>query len=137
MFAILLLLASPEPAELPDCDQAAMDAGVQQAMNICAAREFAATDADLNAQWRLTRAEMKRRDEQWDESAAPDWDDRPGYFASLLEAQRAWLTYRDAHCRSEGYAARGGSLEPLLVSTCKTQLTKDRTAQLRELAQTF
>lgn len=137
MFSILILLAATDVPELPDCDQEAMDAGVQQAMNICAAREFAAADADLNAQWELTRAEMKRRDASWDEELAPDWDDRPGYFATLLEAQRAWIVYRNAHCRSDGYSARGGSLEPLLVSTCKTALTKERTAQLRELALTY
>ncbi|MEM9310349.1 MAG: lysozyme inhibitor LprI family protein, partial [Pseudomonadota bacterium] len=68
-------------------------------------------------------------------SYKPDHDTRPGWFASLLEAQRAWITYRDAHCRVDGYTARGGSLEPLLVSTCKTALTKARTNQLKELAQ--
>lgn len=134
MFALLLLLSSPETPELPDCDQEAMDAGVQSAMNICAAREFAAADARLNTQWSLTRTEMKRRDKNWDEGTSPEWDDRPGYFATLLEAQRAWIKYRDAHCRVDGYTARGGSLEPLLVSTCKTALTKARTAQLRDLA---
>lgn len=137
MLSILLLLSSPEIPELPECDQDAADAGVQQAMNICAAREFAVADAQLNAQWEITRAAMKVRDEQWDEALAPEWDDRPGYFATLLEAQRAWITYRDAHCRSDGYFARGGSLEPLLVSTCKTALTKERTDQLRELALTY
>lgn len=131
MISILLLLSSPE---LPECDQEAMDAGVQSAMNICAAHEFAAADADLNAQWSITKAAMKERDEGWNESGSPAWDKRPGYTASLLEAQRAWIKYRDAHCRVEGYTARGGSLEPLLVSTCKTTLTEARTAQLRELA---
>lgn len=135
MFSILLLFA--QPIDLPDCDQEAADFGVQQAMNMCAHREFLIADGKLNAQWKLTRSEMKRRDAQWDEAGGPDWDERPGYFASLLEAQRAWLTYRDAHCRSGGYVARGGSLEPLLVSTCKTTLTEARTAQLRELAQTY
>jgi len=137
MFSILLLLSSPQLEELPEGDQEAMDAGVQQEMNICAAREFVAADAELNAQWRITRAAMKKRDESWDEGSPPDWDVRPGYFVTLLEAQRAWITYRDAHCRSDGYFARGGSLEPLLVSTCKTALTKERTEQLRELARTY
>ncbi|MFZ1741705.1 MAG: lysozyme inhibitor LprI family protein, partial [Pontixanthobacter sp.] len=42
---------------------------------------------------------------------------------------------RDAHCRSEGYYAYGGSLEPLLVSSCKAQLTRQRTDQLVELVE--
>ena len=132
MLSLLLILA--QTADLPDCNQEKADQGIQREMNICAHRDYLIADAELNAQWKLTRAEMKRRDR---EAVQPDWDDRPGYFDTLLAAQRAWLTYRDAHCRGEGYFARGGSLEPLLVSTCKTALTKDRTDQLRELARTY
>ncbi|MEM1194920.1 MAG: lysozyme inhibitor LprI family protein [Pseudomonadota bacterium] len=106
----------------------------QQEMNWCAAQEFRAADEALNAQWRATSAIMKRRD-----SALlryePEGDGTPGYFETMLEAQRAWLTYRDQHCRVEGFVARGGSLEPLLVTTCKTALTEARTKELKELAQ--
>lgn len=130
--ALLMLLVQSNG--LPECDEQAAEMGVQQEMNICAHRDYLIADAALNAQWRLTRRAMQERDSEADK---PDWDDRPGYFDTLLEAQRAWIAYRDAHCRSEGYAARGGSLEPLLVSTCKTHLTKLRTAQLRELAETY
>lgn len=131
--ALLLLLATP-PDDLPECNVEAAERGVQQEMNICAHREFLEADGALNAQWRLTRQAMRERDS---ESEKPAWDDRPGYFDTLLEAQRAWIAYRDAHCRSEGYFARGGSLEPLLVSTCKTHLTELRTTQLRELIETM
>ncbi|UAB76902.1 DUF1311 domain-containing protein [Erythrobacter sp. SCSIO 43205] len=132
MISLLLMLV--QASDLPPCDQEKADQGIQQEMNICAHREYLIADENLNAQWKLTRAEMKRRDSEAD---LPEWDERPGYFDTLLEAQRAWLTYRDAHCRSDGYFARGGSLEPLLVSTCKTALTIERTAQLRELARTY
>lgn len=70
-----------------------------------------------------------------DESRDTTSDKRPGHFETLLEGQRAWLKYRDAHCTTEGYWARGGSLEPLLVSTCKTKLTQDRIQQLLFLSQ--
>lgn len=132
MIAALLLLA--QAAALPPCDEDAAEMGVQSAMNICAAHDYAAADAELNAQWKVTSAKLKARDESW-EDYAPDGDDRPGWFASLLEAQRAWLTYRDAHCRVDGYEMRGGSAEALLVATCKTALTRARTQQLRQLAQ--
>lgn len=126
MFSILLIFAQAAP--LPECDQQAADQGIQSAMNLCAARDFAEADGELNAQWKLTRAKMKQYDAQWHD------DDGPGYFETLLEAQRAWLNYRDAHCRSEGYLARGGSIEALFVSDCMTTLTKARTKQLRDLA---
>jgi len=136
----LLLLAqtaplTPDlPADLPTCNQEAAERGIQQEMNICAHRDFLIADAALNAQWRVTRDTMKARDADW-QSYKPDYDTRPAWFASLLESQRAWLTYRDAHCRVDGYTARGGSLEPLLVSTCKTALTEARTNELLDLAQ--
>ncbi|MEE4538032.1 MAG: lysozyme inhibitor LprI family protein [Erythrobacter sp.] len=135
MIAAILLLA--QAASLSPCDQEAADRGVQSDMNICAHREYLEADAELNAQWRETREHMRRSDTNAQDHIDPARDDRPGYFETLLTAQRAWIAYRDAHCRSEGYYARGGSLEPLLVSTCKTQLTRERTQQLRELTEGF
>ena len=88
----------------------------------------------MNVQWKRTRAVMKRRDADRLEYQ-PEGDGRPGYMKTLLEAQRAWLQYRDAHCRAEGFNARGGSLEPLLVSTCKTALTQRRTQELKAFAE--
>lgn len=133
MIAALLLLLQPVAAEgLPDCNEELAEQGIQQEMNICAYCDFLTADAALNEQWALTRAAMQVRDaDRYRE------DDRPGYFETLLEAQRAWITFRDAHCRSEGYRARGGSLEPLLVATCKTALTEARTEELKELARTY
>jgi uncharacterized protein YecT (DUF1311 family) len=99
----------------------------QAAMNICAVQDYARADAELNRVWRELRIVAKCADEH------TRADGRPGHWASLLEAQRAWLGYRDAHCRLVGYDARGGSLEPMLVSGCKTELTRARTQRMREL----
>ncbi len=107
----------------------------QQEMNYCAGQEFERADRALNTQWAKTSAVLKERDEQRAAGAFPLSDDRPGNFETLLEAQRAWLAFRDAHCRNEGYYARGGSMEPLLVLTCKTALTEARTEQLEALTQ--
>ncbi len=98
-------------------------------MNECAALDYAEADAALNAQWAITADAMRERDRELDRT----YDDRPGYFETLLAAQRAWLIYRDQHCASEGFLFRGGSMEPLIVSTCKTTLTQDRTSQLADL----
>ena len=124
---VTLFLAAGAPSGMPDwnCDNPV----AQQEMNWCAAREFEKADAALNQQWKLTASAMKARDAEWDFSQ----DKRPGHFDTLLAAQRAWLTYRERQCASEGYWARGGSMEPLLVSTCKTTLTERRTEQLRSL----
>ena len=45
-------------------------------------------------------------------------DGRPGYYQALLDAQRAWIKYRDLECRIEGYAMRGGSAESMMISGC-------------------
>ncbi|MBV7267308.1 DUF1311 domain-containing protein [Erythrobacter sp. WH131] len=134
IFTSLLLLAHPASQDAsPDPDWDCANPVQQQEMNWCAANEFVLADAELNRQWARTSAAMRMRDDAWGDDVSPDWDARPGWFDSLLEAQRAWLTFRDAHCRIDGYAARGGSLEPLLVSTCQTALTKTRTQELRDL----
>jgi uncharacterized protein YecT (DUF1311 family) len=107
------------------------DPGPQQEMNYCSHQDYLKADAAMNAQWKITAAAVKQQDESWNSS----WDDRPGFFDTLLEAQRAWLKYRDTHCASEGYIFRGGSMEPFMVSTCKSALTEERTGQLKELVE--
>ena len=131
MIATLILPLLAQAAEPPvpgwNCD----DPQVQQEMNWCAGRDFEVADERLNAQWKITTEVMKQRDTEWAELDSAD--KRPGFFASLLDAQRGWLRYRDAHCRVDGYIARGGTLEPLLVSTCKARLTRMRTEELKAL----
>lgn len=130
MLMMLALSAAATIQEPPNPDWNCGDPMAQQEMNWCAQQDYLAADAALNEQWKLTATAMKQRDAEF---KPYDWDDRPGYFATLLEAQRAWIAYRDAHCRSEGYYARGGTLESLLVATCKLELTRQRTEQLQAL----
>ena len=127
-----LLLQAAEP--LPDCNQAEADRGIQPEMNQCAWRAFRIADAELNAQWPITAAAMKQRDAA-DARYKDQRDARLGAYDSLLKAQRAWLVYRDAHCGMDRYAPiSGGSMEPMLTAFCMTQLTRERTEQLRHLA---
>jgi uncharacterized protein YecT (DUF1311 family) len=124
---LMLAQAGASAAESAiDCD----NAQTQTEMNICAAREFAASDAELNAQWEKTAAAMKALDAELDRET----DKQLGHYDTLLEGQRAWLTFRDAQCLAESFKARGGSMQPLLVAQCKTYMTELRTEQLRDLA---
>jgi len=81
-----LLLTAQAAAGMPDC----ADPQVQSEMNLCAHREWEQADAELNALWPQVRAIMQRED------GYAAQDDQPGYWESLLEAQRAWIAYRDA-----------------------------------------
>jgi uncharacterized protein YecT (DUF1311 family) len=130
----LLLLQTADA--LPECDQAAADEGIQYAMNQCVYRDYLMADTELNMQWKITAAVMKARDVQFAADGGRRHDTREGHFDSLLEAQRGWLRYRDAHCRVEAYTARGGSIEPLVNWGCKAGLTRERTEQLKALAET-
>lgn len=117
------LQAANSPPEDPDCAEPM----TQTAMNICATKDYGRADAELNEVWRELRAVAKAADEY------PHDDSQPGNWATQLEAQRAWLAYRDAHCRLVSYDARGGSLQPLLTANCRAELTRERTQSMRAL----
>lgn len=89
---------------------------VQGLMNACAAKGFAAADAALNTAWK----------------PAKSFADAIGRGDALLDAQRAWLTYRDAACDVHASPFEGGSLQPLIYSTCMSELTTQRTQMLLE-----
>ncbi|MEH6521139.1 lysozyme inhibitor LprI family protein [Sulfitobacter sp.] len=88
----------------------------QNLMNACAAKDFAEADAALNAAWK----------------PAKSFADAIGKGAALLVAQRAWLKYRDAACDVHASPFEGGSLQPLIYSTCMGEITAQRTRMLLE-----
>ncbi|MBL8649168.1 MAG: DUF1311 domain-containing protein [Sphingopyxis sp.] len=128
LMSLMLLAAAAQEPEV-DCD----NPQYQVEMNFCAQKDYDAADAELNAQWKRTVAEIKRRDKDIDRS----YDSQPTGYDTLLAAQRAWLTYRDQQCLSESFAARGGSMAPMLHSGCMARLTKERTEQLKALVEEY
>jgi uncharacterized protein YecT (DUF1311 family) len=125
--AALLLIAQAAAAEA--IDEECVEPQNQLAMNMCALADYEAADAEMNRQWAATVAAMKEADAEVD----PEYDKQPGHYETLLEAQRAWLKYRDEHCLGESFSFRGGSGQPMVDSGCKAGLTRQRTKQLREL----
>ena len=102
------------PAAAADCDHAAS----QFALNRCADAALASAGMALDAAYQ----QIIRRLE-----GAPDTAGR------LRTAQRAWLEFRDQECAFAGSAAAQGSIHPLLVATCRTDLTRQRTERGRYL----
>lgn len=146
MIASLLLPLLLQVTEPPVADWNCDDPMVQQEMNWCAGQDYAAADAELNAQWKITAAIMKERDTGTEGDFGPINPATPrddaaarmtytGHFQTLLEAQRAWLAYRDAQCRLEGYSFLGGSAQPMIVAGCLASLTRQRTQELRDLTE--
>ncbi|CAN7426545.1 lysozyme inhibitor LprI family protein [Rhizobium sp. LjRoot258] len=99
----------------------------QMEMTSCEQDRYDTADKALNEQWTKTRAQTAGVDKNLEEK------DR-GAEKALLTAQRAWISYRDAECQAEGFQARGGSMEPMLVAGCLANLTDQRTKELKELS---
>lgn len=121
---VLCLLAVPAVAQEVDCSQAM----AQQELNICAERDWQEADKGLNVAYAEVMAVMKAMDQN-----LPDY--LQGAEAALREAQRAWVSFRDANCEAAGFPMRGGSAEALLVYGCLRQMTLDRTEELLRLAE--
>ena len=110
---------SPTSCESPE---------TQTGMNICASQDAQQADKLLNKQWSITVKALKAADVENEE--------KPTEFETALEAQRAWLKYRKAHCTGVAFYARGGSMESMLYGQCYVGLTNERTKQLHELIRT-
>ena len=91
------------------------DAGTQDVMNACFAMEFKNADREMDLAYAAIVKRLEKPDQQ-----------------RVTAAQRAWLKYRDLHCQTVGsLQAGGGSLEPTEVFSCKADLTKARTKEIR------
>ncbi len=113
-------------AEEIACD----DPQSQAEMNRCAAQDFERADAELNRVWREVIVRQRLADRHID----LNHDRRPSGEDMLRQAQRAWVTFRDAHCTHEAAdEARSGSMEPMIYNGCRTRITDERIGQLRHM----
>jgi uncharacterized protein YecT (DUF1311 family) len=104
---------------LAACDAKAADcnnARSQMEMNACAGAEFDRADARLNATYRRAMARLDQNGK-----------------AKLRDPQRAWIKFRDAECSYRASASEGGSIYPLEVATCATDLTNRRIRALSQM----
>jgi uncharacterized protein YecT (DUF1311 family) len=109
---LAVLAAGPAPAADENC----ADAATQGAADACAARGLAAVDARLNAAYNQVMGRLKAE---------------PAPHAALLEAQRAWIRFRDAEC-AFATVNGGGSTLPFPDARCQARLTEERLRQLRD-----
>ena len=114
-----LAIVSPVLAQEIDC----LTAEAQSDLNTCAERDWRAADDELNAAYGVAKVRMAEID-----AGLPVAEQ--GASRNLREAQRAWITFRDAACTAEGYGFHGGSMEPLVVFGCLARLTAARAGDL-------
>jgi uncharacterized protein YecT (DUF1311 family) len=110
-FALLAAAPAQKPAQRDPCGD---DAQSQSEMNICADKKFKAADAALNRVYGQLAAKLEA-------------DAR----ARLKTAEVSWLKYRDDNCDYESASFEGGSMRPLIRSSCLERMTKARTEELR------
>ncbi|MBD9478858.1 DUF1311 domain-containing protein [Pseudoxanthomonas sp. PXM02] len=84
-------------------------------MNICAFRDFVASDLELDAVMDAKRA-----------SALPQC------LAGMDRKHAAWETKRDKACLEETEEDKGGSMYPMLLSSCKTEATRERISFVKQ-----
>jgi len=106
----------------------------QRQLDDCAALEYKEADARLNKVYRkavqymaddLARAQKQAEKKQmkYEETA----------IASLKEAERTWISYRDIQCKAAARQYEGGSMAPMIYSQCLTIVTEHRTADLKSI----
>ncbi len=49
----------------------------------------------------------------------------------LIQAEKDWVKFRDSHCKFEASQYQGGSIQPLIYSSCLEELTKKRIAEIK------
>jgi uncharacterized protein YecT (DUF1311 family) len=113
---ILLCLLSAPPVAAGDADTCVMAAQTQADINECSTQRYKAADSLLNRTYKEIQATVDS-----------------GQFAKIRQAQRAWITYRDTACEAQALAYATGSLYTSVYTNCLTDMTRVRTAKLREV----
>jgi len=89
--------------------------GVTIEMIECMVQEFKKQDARLNREYKKTMSQLS--------------DERK---KALLEAQRAWIKYRDSNCAF--YAdPEGGSMARVLANSCVLSMTAERADEISSI----
>lgn len=127
--AAFLVSASFAAAQDGEPDVDCENAMAQFELNVCAHRDYEAADTELNTVYKKAMAAAQKMDAEYKDMGAQ----YVGAVDALKRAQRAWIGYRDGQCELAGFAMRGGSAEPMLVSGCLADLTRKRTAELKSV----
>ena len=98
-------------------------------MTFCTLAEAQVWDKYLNIEYQQTMAALK----QMDADTAVHFPEFANRAETLRDAQRAWITFRDAEC-GLAYAMWGsGSMRNIASASCRLDMIAKRTIELREL----
>ncbi|MER8376643.1 lysozyme inhibitor LprI family protein [Mesorhizobium sp. M1396] len=107
-----LILAAPLFVNTARAADDCANAQDQATMNECAGKDFAASDKKLNDAYRQIEGRLK---------------DNAASKKLLVNAQRAWVAFRDAECNFQGGPPEtAGSIRPMVIANCQAGLTEKR-----------
>lgn len=89
-------------------------AQTQSEMNVTANAKYKKADAELNKVYKQLMSIL-------------DQNEKP----LLIQAEKDWVKYRDSHCKFEVSQYEGGSIQPLIYSTCLEELTRKRITEIK------
>lgn len=87
-------------------------------MRVCAGESYGKADKKLNQVYRQLKPKLGARQQK-----------------RLVNAQLAWIKFRDKSCAFEGAFAEGGTLQPVLKLNCLADFTKQRVKDLQRYLQ--
>ncbi|NJK34486.1 MAG: DUF1311 domain-containing protein [Oscillatoriales cyanobacterium SM2_2_1] len=118
VIAPFVFLVAPVWAQSIDC----RNPQTQRDLNRCSEADYRAADRQLNETYQQLRRRI--REFAGNRPAVREQENR------LVDAQLAWITFRDRHCAFVRSRVEGGSILPLAVNRCLERLTKERTQEL-------
>jgi uncharacterized protein YecT (DUF1311 family) len=123
---------SPKPesqaAQASPCDAVS----TQMEMNQCSADEYKNADAHLNAVYaKLIGVLQKDSSHAQQQSGGEQRKPETPAVDKLKAAQRQWIRYRDLHCSAVRSQYEGGTISPMMWTTCMTETTNYRVEELK------
>lgn len=100
---------SYEVAQISSCN----NAQTTYEMRVCADRNYKAADKKLNQVYRQLKPKLGKSQQK-----------------KLVNAQLAWIQFRDKTCKFRSSFAEGGTLEPVLELGCLADVTEKRVKDL-------
>lgn len=116
-FACLLLAA--RPAHALDCQKAE----TTPELNECAARQQKAVELKLNQTYQQALKSLQQPDTEMDKFSATR--------QKLIEAQRAWVKFREADCEAVYLQHVSGSIRNLMFTGCLQKHAERRIEDLK------
>jgi uncharacterized protein YecT (DUF1311 family) len=95
-------------------------AQTQAEMNQTAAQGYYKADVELNKVYKILMSKLDEKGK-----------------SLLIKAENDWIKYRDAHCKFEASFYEGGSMQPMIYSSCLESVTMERIKELKDAIKEF